>query len=108
MKALFGWVGLAAVLWVSPLAGAADLTGTWKGSFDLNGNTLPAVINLKVAGTDVTGTVEIPTGPPSEIREGKVDGDNVTFWMNSQYQGTTYKVVFKGKVAGDHIDFSFL
>ncbi len=107
MKALLGLVGVAVALCVSPLAGAADLSGTWKGSFDLNGNSVPAVINLKVAGTDVTGTVVVPTGPPSEIRDGKVDGENVTFWMNSDYEGTTYKVVFKGKVAGDHIDFSF-
>jgi hypothetical protein len=107
MKAFLVWVGLAIVMCVSPLAGAEDLSGTWKGSFDLHGNTLPAVINLKVAGTDVTGTVVLPTGPPSDIREGKVDGENVTFWMNSDYQGTTYKIVFKGKVAGDHIDFSF-
>jgi hypothetical protein len=107
MKALLGLVGVAVALCLSPLAGAADLSGTWKGSFDLNGSTVPAVINMKVAGTDVTGTVVVPTGPPSEIREGKVDGDNVTFWMNSDYEGTTYKVVFKGKVAGDHIDFSF-
>jgi len=107
MKAVLGFIGLAAVLSVSPLAGAADASGTWKGSFDFNGNSVPTAVNLKVAGTDVTGTVEgLPT-TPAEIHEGKVDGDNVTFWVNSDYQGTTYKLVYKGKVTGDHIDFSF-
>jgi hypothetical protein len=107
MKAVLWIMGLAAILFSSQHAVAGDLSGTWKGEFDLNGNSVPAVINMKVAGTDVTGTVLVPTGPPAEIREGKVDGDNVTFWMNSDYEGTTYKVVFKGKIAGDHIDFSF-
>ncbi len=107
MKAVLGMMGLAAVLFVTPMAGAADVSGTWKGSFDLNGTSVPAALNLKVAGTDLTGTVDVPPNPPSEIHDGKIDGDNVTFWMNSDYQGTTYKIVFKGKVAADHIDLSF-
>jgi len=107
MKAVLGFMGLAAVLTVSPLAGAADLTGTWKGTFDYNGNSVPAAMNLKVTGNDLTGNVEVAPNPPSEIHEGKVDGDNLAFWINSDYQGATYKIVFKGKVAEDRIDFSF-
>src|ERR1700682_210661 len=107
MKSVFGLMGLAAVLCVSPFAGAADVSGTWKGSFDFNGNSVPTALNLKVAGTDVTGTVEgLPT-TPVDIHEGKVDGDNVSFSVDTDYQGTTYKLVFKGKATGDHIDFSF-
>jgi hypothetical protein len=107
MKALLGWVGIAVVMCVSPLAGAADLSGTWKGAFDFNGNSMPTALNLKVAGTDITGSVEGLPNSPAEIHEGKVDGDNVTFWVNTDYQGTTYKLVYKGKVVADHIDFSF-
>jgi len=107
MKAVLGLVGLAVALAVSPMAGAADLSGTWKGSFDFNGNSVPTALNLKVAGTDVAGTVEGLPNSPADIHEGKVDGDNVTFWVNTDYQGTTYKLVYKGKVTGDHIDFSF-
>ena len=107
MKAVFGLLGLAAVLCVSPVAGATDVGGNWKGSFEFNGSDVPTSMNLKVNGADVTGTVEgLPT-TPAEIHEGKADGDNVTFWVNSDYQGTTYKLVFKGKVVADHIDFSF-
>jgi hypothetical protein len=105
MKAVLGLMGLVAALLVSPTAGAADVSGTWKGAFDFNGNSVPLALNLKVAGADVTGTVEgLPT-TPAEIHEGKIDGDNVTFWVNSDYQGTTYKLVYKGKIAADHIDF---
>jgi multimeric flavodoxin WrbA len=42
-----------------------------------------------------------------EIHEGKIDGDTVTFWLNTVYQGDTYKLVYKGKVAADQIAFSF-
>src|ERR1700676_1162972 len=79
MKAVLGLMGLAAVLCVSPLAGAADLTGTWKGSFDFNGNSVPTALNLKVAGADVTGSIEgLPTSPV-EIHEGKLAADHIDF-----------------------------
>ena len=107
MRVVLGLMGLAVALLVSPAANAADVNGTWKGAFDFNGNSVPLALNLKVAGSEVTGTVEgLPT-TPAEIHEGKIDGDNVTFWVNSDYQGTTYKLVYKGKVAADHIDFEF-
>ena len=107
MKVVLGLMGLVTALLLTPAASAGDVNGTWKGAFDFNGNSVPLAVNLKVAGTDVTGTVEgLPT-TPAEIHEGKVDGENVTFWVNSDYQGQTYKLVYKGKLAGDHIDFSF-
>ena len=40
---------------------------------------------------------------PTEIHDGKADGDTVTFWVNTDYEGTTYKIVFKGKI-GDGAD----
>jgi hypothetical protein len=100
-------MGLAAILSVTPAAGTADISGTWKGAFDFNGNSVPTAVNLKVDGATVTGTVEGLVPSPADIHEGKVDGENVTFWVNSDYQGTTYKLVYKGKVNADQIDFSF-
>jgi hypothetical protein len=106
----FLWLaGLMALLVAVPAAFAADATGTWKGSFDFQGSSVPLVFHLKVASDAVTGTVEgLPT-TPAEIHEGKVDGDTVTFWVNTDYQGQTYKLIYKGKVsaAGDEIAFTF-
>ncbi|HEV2484926.1 MAG TPA: hypothetical protein VGT08_05290 [Terracidiphilus sp.] len=98
--------GLFAFMAVLPSAHAADVTGTWKGAFDFQGTSIPLTFHLTVAGGAVTGTVEgLPT-TPAEIHDGKVDGDTVTFWVNSDYQGTTYKLVYKGKVSAGEIDFS--
>src|SRR5664280_1425057 len=106
MKNVLRLVGLFAFLAVLPTAHAADLTGTWKGAFDFQGTSVPLTFHLTVAGGGVTGTVEgLPT-TPVEIHEGKVDGDTVTFWVNSDYQGTTYKLVYDGKVDGDTVTFS--
>jgi hypothetical protein len=64
-------------------------------------------INLKIDGNTVTGNVEgLPT-TPAEIHEGTLSGDTLSFWINTDYQGQTYKIVYKGKVAADQISFDF-
>jgi len=109
MKGLLQAAGLIAVLVAIPAARAADATGTWKGSFDFEGTSMPLVFHLTVASGAVTGTVEgLPT-TPTEIHDGKVNGDTVSFWLNSDYQGQTYRLVYTGKIspAGDEIAFNF-
>ena len=100
-------VGLFAFLAILPNAGATDVTGTWKGAFDFQGTSVALTFHLTVAGSAVTGTVEGLPNTPAEIHDGKVDGDTVSFWVNSDYQGQTYKLVYKGKVSNGQIDFTF-
>ena len=108
MKLAFRLLSLIAFISLLPVANAADASGTWKGAFDLHGTSVPVTLNLKVDGVKVTGTVEgLPTTPPAEIHDGALAGDTVTFWVNAEYQGQTYKVVYKGTVAADQISFDF-
>jgi len=98
---------VVSVLALMPRANAADVSGTWKGSFDFQGASVPVTFHLSAAGTTVTGTLEgLPTSP-AEIHDGKIDGDTLTFWVNTDYQGTTYKIVWKGNIASGQIGFSF-
>ncbi len=109
MKTLWRAAALAAMMAVIPAAHAADATGTWKGSFDFQGTSVPLVFHLMVANGAVTGTVEgLPT-TPAEIHDGKADADGIAFTLDTDYEGQTYKLVFKGKVspAGDEIAFTF-
>ena len=98
---------LAAVSAVIPAAHAADATGTWKGSVDVNGSPISLVFHLTVADGAVTGTVEGMPTTPAEIHDGKADADGITFSVKTDYQGQSYKLVFHGKVspAGDEIAF---
>lgn len=91
----------------TPAPAALDVTGTWKGSFDFQGATVPLVFHLTNAAGVVTGTVEGSPNPPAEIHEGKLDGDTLTFWVNTDYQGQTFKIVYKGKVTAGQIAFTF-
>ena len=105
MKSGFRLLGLIVFLAVLASAHATDVTGTWKGALDFQGTSVPLTFHLAVAENAVTGTVEGMPTTPAEIHEGKVDGDSLTFWVNSDYEGQTYKLVFKGKVSEGQIDF---
>jgi hypothetical protein len=99
-------IGLALMLLAVAVLPAADITGTWKGAFDFQGNQVPISLQLKSDAGVVTGMINgLPTDP-AEIKDGKIKEDQVTFWVSVDYQGTTYKVVYSGKVTGDEIHFS--
>jgi hypothetical protein len=99
--ALIALTGLTAGLLLS-----ADAGGDWKASFDFNGAAVPLTFHLKVKDANVTGSVEgLPT-TPIDIKDGKVDGDTISFTATTDYQGNPVKLVYKGKIAGDQIKFS--
>jgi hypothetical protein len=92
---------------LAAMAAAADVNGAWKGAFEFNGESVPVTLNLKNGGDKVTGNVEgLPTSP-AEIHEGKLQEDNITFSVDIVYQGSPVKLVYKGKVSGDQIQFTF-
>ena len=45
---------------------------------------------------------------PAEIHDGKIDGNNITFWLNTDYQGTQYKLVYHGTVSADGESIAFV
>ena len=107
VKKTIAAMGLVLFLAVATKAQAADLSGTWKGSFEFNDNSVPLTLHLTETDSAVTGTVDgLPT-TPAAIHDGKVAGDTVTFWVNTDYQGTTYKLNFNGKVDGAQLAFMF-
>jgi hypothetical protein len=102
-------LGMVAFLAVLPAANAADASGTWKGAFDFQGSNVPVTFHFTAADGALSGTVEgLPT-TPADLHDGKVDGSTITFRVNTDYQGQTYKLLFKGAVsaAGDQIAFTF-
>jgi hypothetical protein len=88
-----------------------DISGTWKGSFDYEGSTVPVTFHFTADGGAITGNVaglvQGASDTPVEIHDAKLDGDTLTFWLNTPYQGETYKIVYNGKVADGKIHFTF-
>lgn len=88
---------------------AADATGKWKGSFEIpDGAVISLTFTLKAAAGALSGTVAglPPKRDGLEIKEGKVTGDSVSFWVETEYQGSPLKLVYTGKVGEGQIKFT--
>ena len=84
---------------------AADVTGKWNAEVPgRGGQTRQITMNLKADGATLTGTIGGPQGD-TEITNGKVDGDQVSFTVVREFQGNSVKLNYTGKVAGDEIKF---
>lgn len=97
-------VALAMLILLAGLAWAAELTGKWEGSFRYNDQSVPLTIEIK-GSTEISGTVTGMPGGVAQIKEGKLDGESLSFWILIDYQGNPVKIVYKGKVTGGEIRF---
>src|SRR5262245_46436639 len=71
---------ISAVLTLPALA--ADVTGTWKAEFNTQRGLQKYTFTLKQDGTGVAGKASVDRDGEkreAELKEGKVDGDTVTF-----------------------------
>ncbi len=103
MKRIPTLAGLLLVL--VTLLYSADATGKWKGSIVVDGETHELNFDLKASGDTVTGAFMVE-GQTSEIKDGKIQADTVTFWAMAEYQGQPIKLVFKGQVLEGEIHFT--
>lgn len=102
-------LALAAVLAVWGLGSAvaaADITGRWTAAFDTQVGEQKYTYEFQVKGSELTGTASSENGK-SEIKNGKVDGDAVTFTESLNFQGMPLEIKYTGKiVSDDQIDFT--
>lgn len=89
---------------------AADLTGKWKAAFDTQIGKQSYVYELKSDGEKVTGKatgdINGENGRTTEIKDGKLVGDIVTFVEPFEFQGNDISISYTGKLAGDEIKFT--
>ena len=97
-RRLFVALALCAVSLV-PLR-AADISGKWTASFDTQIGKQNYTYDFKVTGTTMTGRAKSDNGD-TEIKEGKVAGDTVTFVENLNFQGMELKITYTGKIVSD-------
>ncbi|HWD00482.1 MAG TPA: hypothetical protein VG456_27180 [Candidatus Sulfopaludibacter sp.] len=91
-------------------ASAADISGKWTAEQPGRNGGAPRVttFTFKVDGAKLTGSMSRPGrgGDPmvSEITDGKVDGNNVTFSVKMSMGGQDMVSTYKGTVSGDTIE----
>ena len=100
-------LGIAVLLLVmgSVAALAADFNGKWTADVPGRNGTQPVTFDFKVSGAALTGKVTTARGD-SDISDGKVDGDTITFTQTMNMNGNDMKMTYTGKADGDTIKFS--
>ena len=94
------------LLLLATLLYCADATGKWKGTFDAPDGTHELTFDLKASGDVLTGAISGLAGEAIEVKDGKIQGDTVSFWVMTEYQGQPIKLVFKGQVLESEIHFT--
>jgi hypothetical protein len=87
-------------------AAAADISGNWKATAESPNGTIERTFVFKVDGAKLTGETSSQMMGKSTITDGKIDGDNVSFTITVNFQGSDVKLNYKGKVSSDQIKFT--
>jgi acetyl esterase/lipase len=88
---------------------AADVTGAWKTEFDTQIGLQKYTFTFKQAGGTVTGQANSDIAGQKrevELKDGKVKGDELTFFETFEFDGNQIRIDYKGKVVGDEIKFT--
>ena len=91
------------VLALSSLTFALDLTGKWIGT---SPDGYPLVLTLKGEAAQATGSMLGADGKTEyPIKDVKLDGDVLSFTVDSEYQGGPIKLLAKAKIGADQLHF---
>jgi hypothetical protein len=83
----------------------ADVAGTWTAAIETQVGTQNYTYTFKVDGNKLTGTAKSQFGE-SQIQDGKVEGDDISFVENLNFQDMPLRIEYKGKISGDEIKFT--
>lgn len=101
---LFGVLGLFA-----SVASAAEITGPWQAEFESPRGPQKIRFEFKTEAGKLTGKTISQWGGnarETEIQDGKVEGDSLSFVQVMNFQGNEMRISYAGKVAGDEIAFT--
>src|SRR5260370_37686267 len=84
---------------------AADVTGDWEAVAMREGRAVATSFSFKVEGGKLTGTVKNQQGRETEVADGKVKGDQISFTIVRGAAGNPVKFMYSGTVSGDEIQF---
>jgi hypothetical protein len=98
-------VALALMLVAVP-ARAADVDGKWTGSLDTPMGAVEVGFNFKADGTMLNGSTTGPDGSELAIKNGKIEGDKISFVVSLDFGGMALDLNYTGVVMPDQIAFT--
>jgi hypothetical protein len=81
---------------------ASDINGQWTATFNTQIGAQHYTYTLKADGEKLTGTAKNDRGS-TEITNGTIKGDDVSFTENLDFQGNQLVITYTGKISGDEL-----
>lgn len=85
---------------------AANVTGTWKSEFNSQIGLQKYTYTLKQDGTNLTGKANSEVNDrkrEAELKEGKVDGEKISFVEMLNFQGNDIRITYTGTIASNEM-----
>ena len=102
----FAVVALLALLAVARVS-AADVSGTWKASFDTQIGQQNYTYTFVVKDGALTGKIQSEMGGTTDLTEGKIDGEKISFVEIFKFMDMEIRITYTGKVtSADEIKFT--
>jgi hypothetical protein len=102
-KALLSLLVTLAFVLVAAPARAADVDGKWTGSLDTPMGAVNVGFDFKADGATLNGTTTGPDGGAIPIKNGKIDGDKISFVVSLDFGGMAFDLNYTGVVAKDSV-----
>jgi hypothetical protein len=96
-------LALGLVLFAAVPALAHDVDGKWAGTVSTPMGDFPVAYEFKADGTKLTGSTTGPDGGQIPIKDGKVDGNTITFGVTLDFGGMPLDLSYKGVISGSEI-----
>ena len=91
------------LLMIVTCALAHDVDGKWSGSVATPNGDFPQAFTFKADGATLNGAMAGPDGKDVAIKDGKVDGNNISFTVTLDFGGMAILLSYKGVVDKEQI-----
>ena len=94
---------VAMCLLVAGLSLGADVDGKWTGTVQTSGGEMPVTFMFKAEGGTLTGAMLSQENKQIPIKDGKIDGSNISFTLSIEMGGDSMQLSYKGVVSAGQI-----
>jgi hypothetical protein len=96
---------LVGLLLVAAPAFAADVDGSWTGTIATPMGDFPVAFTFKADGATLTGSMQGMDGAQLPIKNGKIDGNKISFSVSLDFGGMPLELSYAGVVSPAEIKF---
>jgi hypothetical protein len=97
---------ILAILATAVFAFGADIDGKWTGKVETPNGSRDVTMKFKAEGAKLTGSVSGRNGD-TEIQDGKIDGENLSFTVVRNFNGQEFKQNYKGTLKGGELKLQY-